>query len=162
MIACRREILRTVALSCAAALPSVAFADTDACTLLTPAEIGSAVGVAVAAGSHVVPTSVKTCVWNPPGGSAIKSVTILLQTAAAYDSGKQQITAARAAAGTNGTSIKPAAVGDDGYYFVTGDQVGLLVKKGGVSFKVTVYATLPVDKKEVMELTLAKAAVAKL
>jgi len=89
-------------------------------------------------------------------------VTIFLQTAAAYDSGKQQITAARAAAGANGTSIKSAAVGDDGYYFVAGDQVGLLVKKGGISFKVAVYATLPVDKKEAMELALAKAVVAKL
>ncbi|HJW50587.1 MAG TPA: hypothetical protein VJ501_01145 [Burkholderiaceae bacterium] len=66
------------------------------------------------------------------------------------------------AAGANGTSIKPAAVADDAYYFVAGDQVGLMVKKGGLSFKVTVYATFPVDKKEVMELTLAKAVVAKL
>ena len=147
---------------CAAALPPVARADTDACTMLTPAEIGSAIGGPVAAGSHVTATYVKTCVWNSAGGSAIKSVTVFLQTAAAYDSGKQQITAARMAAGANGTSIKSAAVGDDAYYFVAGDQVGLLVKKGAVSFKVTVYATLPVDKKEAMELTLAKAVVAKL
>jgi hypothetical protein len=66
------------------------------------------------------------------------------------------------AAGANGTSIKTAAVGDDGYYFVAGDQVGLLVKKGSLSFKVTVYATLPVEKKEAMELNLAKTVVAKL
>ena len=89
-------------------------------------------------------------------------MTLFLQTAAAYDSGKHQIVAARRAAGANGTTIKAAAVGDDGYSFVAGDQVGLLVKKGAVSFKVTVYATLPVDKKEAMELALAKAAVAKL
>jgi hypothetical protein len=148
---------------CAAALPSIARGDTDACTLLTQAEVGSAVGVPVGAGAHVTPTYVKTCVWNPaPGGSVIKSVTVFLQTAAAYDSGKQQITAARMAAGANGTSIKAAAVGDDSYYFVAGDQVGLLVKKGSLSFKVTVYATLAVDKKEAMELTLAKSVVAKL
>ena len=164
MSACRLNVLWTASLClCAAALPSIARADTDACTTLTQAEIGSAVGVPVAAGSHVTPTYIKTCVWNPaPAGSAIKSVTVFLQTAAAYDSGKQQITAARMAAGANGTSIKAAAVGDDGYYFVAGDQVGLLVKKGSLSFKVTVYATLPVDKKEAMELTLAKAMVAKL
>jgi hypothetical protein len=138
-------------------------ADTDACTMLTQAEIGTALGVPVAPGSHVTPTYVKTCVWNPAAsGSAIKSVTVFLQSAAAYDAGKQQITAARAAAGANGTSIKPAAVGDDGYYFVAGDQVGLLVKKGSVAFKVAIYATLPVDKKQAMELTLAKAVVTKL
>ncbi|MFL6694180.1 MAG: hypothetical protein ACJ8GO_14620 [Ramlibacter sp.] len=140
-----------------------AHADTDACTMLTQAEISTALGVPVAAGSHVTPTYVKTCVWSPAAaGSAIKSVTVFLQSAAAYDSGKQQITAARTAAGANGTSIKPAAVGDDGYYFVAGDQVGLLVKKGSVAFKVAVYAALPVDKKEAMELTLAKAVVTKL
>jgi hypothetical protein len=147
----------------AAALPSIAFADTDACALLTPAEIGSAVGVPVTAGSHVTPTYVKTCTWNPASsGSAIRSVTLFLQTPAAYDSGKKQIAAARLATGANGTSVKPASVGDDGYYFVSGDQVGLLVKKRDVSFKVTVYATLPVDKKEAIELALARAVVAKL
>lgn len=37
-----------------------------------------------------------------------------------------------------------------------------MVKKGNVSFKVAVYAKLPPDKTEAMELTLAKDAVAKL
>lgn len=148
---------------CAAALPSVARAETDACTMLTQAEIGSAIGVQVGAGSHVTPTYVKTCTWTPAaGGSAIKAVTVFLQSAADYDSGKQHITLARAAAGANGTSIKPAVVGDDGYYFVTGDQVGLQAKKGSVGFKVTVYAALPVDRKQALELTLAKAVVTKL
>jgi len=164
MHACRVCVSWTYRLClCAAALPSAAHADVDACTMLTQAEIGSALGVPVAAGSHLTPTYVKTCVWNPAaGGSAIKSVTVFLQSAAAYDSGKQQITMARAAAGANGTSIKAAAVGDDGYYFVAGDQVGLLAKKGSVAFKVTVYAALPVDRKQAMELTLAKAVVTKL
>lgn len=164
MPACRVGVSWTYLLClCAAALPSGAHADTDACTMLTQAEIGSALGVAVAPGSHLTPTYLKTCVWNAAtGGSAIKSVTVFLQSAASYDSGKQQITLARAAAGANGTAIKAAAVGDDGYYFVAGDQVGLLVKKGSVAFKVTVYATLPVDKKQAMELTLAKAVVTKL
>jgi hypothetical protein len=148
---------------CAAALPSAAHADTDACTMLTQAEVASAVGVPVAAGAHVTPTYVRTCTWNAAaGGSAIKAVTVFLESAADYDSGKQQITAARAAAGANGTSIQSVRVGDDAYYFVAGTQVGLLAKKGSVAFKVAVYATLPVDKKEAMELTLAKAVLTKL
>lgn len=81
-----------------------------------------------------------------------------MQTTAAYDGGKRM--AGTMAAG--GASITPAAVGDDGYYFVAGSQVGLLVKKGDASFKVTVYATLPVAKKEAMELALAREAIAKL
>jgi hypothetical protein len=51
---------------------------------------------------------------------------------------------------------------EDAYYFVVGDQVGLLVKQAGSSFKVAVYATLPVEKKEVMEMTLATEVLAKL
>ena len=87
-------------------------------------------------------------------------MTLYLQTAAAYDGGRQM--ASQMAAAAKGAEFKPAAVGDDGYYFVAGEQVGLLVKKGSVSFKVAVYATLPVDAKEAMEMTLAKEALAKL
>jgi hypothetical protein len=87
-------------------------------------------------------------------------VTLYMQTAAAYDGGKQM--ASQMALAGKGAAVKPASVGDDGYYFVTGDQVGLLVKKGSASFKVAVYAKLPVDRKEAMELTLAREALAKL
>jgi predicted peroxiredoxin len=66
------------------------------------------------------------------------------------------------AVAAKGVAMTPASVGDDGYFFVTGDQVGLLVKKGANSFKVTVYAKLPVDKKEAIELALAKEVVAKI
>ncbi|HMA87213.1 MAG TPA: hypothetical protein VKP89_00560 [Burkholderiales bacterium] len=144
----------------AAATPLAAQADTDACTLLTSAQVGAAVGVPVSEGKHVTPTYVKTCTWNGSGSSKVKAVTLYLQTAAAYDGGKRM--ASQMAAASKGAAVKPASVGEDGYYFVAGDQVGLLVKKGGVSFKVTVYATLPVDKKEAMELTLAKEVLAKL
>lgn len=146
-------------LLCAATLPGIARADTDdACTVLTAAQVGTAVGTPVGTGTHVTPTFVRTCSWNASGASNVKVVTLYLQSAAAYDGGK------RMAAGmaTAGAGVKPAAVGDDAYYFVAGTQVGLLVKKGSASFKVTVYATLPVEQKEAMELTLAKEALAKL
>jgi hypothetical protein len=145
---------------CAAAMPSAAQTNNDACTLLTPAQVGVAVGVSVADGKHVTPTYVKTCTWAVTGKSNVKFVTLYLQTAAAYDGGKQM--ARQMATAGKGGQVKPASIGEDGYYFVIGDQVGLLAKKGGISFKVAVYATLPVDKKEVMELTLAKEVLAKL
>jgi hypothetical protein len=144
----------------AAAMPLAARADTDACTLLTPAQVRAAVGVPVSDGKHVTPTFVKTCTWNGAGSSKVRAVTLYLQTAAAYDGGKRM--AGQMIAASKGAAAKPASVGEDGYYFVAGDQVGLLVKKGGVSFKVAVYATLPLDKKEAMELTLAKEVLAKL
>jgi hypothetical protein len=145
---------------CAIVMPSTAQADTDACTLLTPLQVGAAVGLSVADGKHVTPTFVKTCTWTPSGNSDVKAVTLYVQTAAAYDGGKRM--AGQMAAASSAGAVKPASVGEDSYYFVLGDQVGLLVKKGGNSFKVAVYATLPVDKKEAIELTLAKDVLAKL
>lgn len=142
----------------AAAMPSTARADTDACTVLTAAQVGSAIGGTVTAGTHVTPTFVRTCTWNASGSSSVKFVTLYLQTAAAYDGGKRMAAEMAAA----GAVVKPASVGDDAYYFVAGSQVGLLVKKGSASFKITVYATIPLEQKEAMELTLAKEALAKL
>ena len=89
----------------------------------------------------------------------MKTVTRCLQSATEYDKGKQM--ASQMAAMGSHASMKPASVGDDAYYFVAGDQVGLLVKKGDISFKVAVYATLPVNRKEAMELTLANNVLAK-
>lgn len=143
-----------------AALPLGARAETDACTLLTPAQVGAAVGGAVGDGKHVTPTFVKTCTWSPSGKSKVVSVTLNLQTAAFYDGGKRQAMMA-ATVGGKGTEIKPAGVGNDAYYFVIGDQAALFVKKGAVSFKVAVYAKLPVDEKEAMEMKLAREVVAK-
>lgn len=157
----RRFILYITSAWCVAALPLMAHAETDACTLLTPAQVGAVVGSAVSDGTHVTPTFVKTCTWTPSGKSKVGSVTLNLQTAAFYDGGKRQATMAALAAG-QGAAVKPAGVGDDAYYFVTGDQAGLFVKKGGVSFKVAVYAKLPVDEKEAMELKLARQVAAKL
>jgi hypothetical protein len=142
------------------ALSSTARAETDSCSLLTPAQVGAAVGVPVGDGQHVTATSLKTCTWSPTGSSELRAVTLFLQTAVAYDGGKtmanQMVVAAK------GVSMTSASVGDDGYFFVTGDQVGLLVKKGTNSFKVTVYANVPVDKKEAIELALAKEVIAKM
>ena len=156
-----RLILHIASLWCAAALPLMAHADTDACTLLTPVQVAAVVGEAVSDGTQVTPTFVKTCTWTPSGKSKLSSVTLNVQTAAFYDGGKQHATMAVVGVG-KGTGIKPASVGDDAYYFVTGDQSALFVKKGAVSFKVAVYAKIPAEEKEAMELKLAKEVVSKL
>ena len=161
MSAARPGALQTALLvACAIALPSTARAESDACAVLTPAQVGAVLGVPVGEGAHVTPTFVRTCTWNTSGSSAVKFATLYLQPVAAYDGGKKM--AGQMAAIGRGAAMKPAAVGDDAYYFVTGDQAGLLVKKGGVSFKVTVYAKIPVEQKETMEMALAKEALAKL
>lgn len=147
---------------CSAMIPPLALADTDACTLVTSAQVAAAVGAPVGNGTHVTPNFVKTCTWQPSAKSSISAITVNVQTAAFYDGGKKHLAVGMAAAGDGNMAVKPASVGDDAYYYVTGDQVALFVKKGGASFKVAIYAKMPVADKEAMELKIAKDVVAKL
>ena len=157
----RRASSFTAAALILASLPFAVLAETDACTLLAPAQVSAAAGGGMSDGKHVTPTFVKTCTWTPTGTSKIASITLNLQTADYYDRAKQQATMA-AAVGGKGNEVKAERVGDDAYYFVTGDQPMLFVKKGAASFKVSVYARLPAAEKAAMELKLAKDVVPKL
>jgi hypothetical protein len=144
----------TVSISGAAMVPAATAAPTgDACSLLTPAQVGAALGVSVGAGSYVTPTFKKTCTWNATtsGGGY---VTLVLQTVAGFEGGKQL----GQTASISLTSI--SGVGDDAYYLAVGDQVGLIVKKGNAAFKVAVYAHIPVESKKAKEKTLAQQVVA--
>ncbi|MFZ1992249.1 MAG: hypothetical protein WAW96_21040 [Alphaproteobacteria bacterium] len=154
----RLGVLCASFLLCAAAMPSAAKAETDACTLLTPAQVSAAVGFTVSAGTHVTPTFVATCTWTGSNSSGVQFVTLHLQAATFYDGAKKQASMMTAA----GAVVKSAGAGDDSYYFVEGPQVTLQVKKGNNSIKVAVYKQIPVDQKETMELTLAKEVLPKL
>src|SRR5258708_11207302 len=60
-----RILLLAVPLLLRASVPS------DACALLTQAEVSAALGTAVAAGSHIMPQNVVICGWAPAGGPTI-------------------------------------------------------------------------------------------
>jgi len=144
----------TVSIIGAAMVPAATAAPTgDACSLLTPAQVGAALGVSVGAGSYVTPTFKKTCTWNATASGG-GYVTLMLQTVAGFEGGKQL----GQTASISLTSI--SSVGDDAYYLAVGDQVGLIVKKGNAAFKVAVYAHIPVESKKATEKTLAQQVVA--
>ena len=145
---------------CGLLAPLAAHAETDACTLVTAAQVSAAIHVAVGEGTHVTPTFVKTCTWTPTASSSIRAVTVNLQTAAFYDGSKQ--TAIKTAAAVPGGKIKPVSVGDDGYYLVEGEIAMLFFKKGSTSVKVAVYAKAGVDEIAAMELAIAKQVATKL
>ena len=140
------------------ALASPARSDTDACSLLTPAQVSAAAGFTVGQGTHVTPAFVKTCTWTGPGGGGAQIVTLNLQTAAFFDGGKKSAAMMAAAGG----SMKSAGVGDDSYFLVEGTQVMLWAKKGANAFKVAVYKQIPVEQKEAMEQAIARQVVSKL
>jgi hypothetical protein len=125
----------------------------DACSLLTQAQVSAALGASVGAGSYVSPTFKKTCTWTVTGGAGY--VTLMLEGLDAYKAGKVALTKTIVVTLVSG-------IGDDAYYLAVGKNVGLIVKKGNVAFKVAVYGGAPIDKKEAMEKTLASQAVSKL
>ena len=63
---------------CGLALASSARAETDSCSLLTPAQVGAAVGAQVSGGQHVTATSLKTCTWTPTGSSELTAELLAL------------------------------------------------------------------------------------
>jgi hypothetical protein len=145
---------------CASLAPLAAHAETDACTLATPAQIGAAIRVAVGTGTHVTPTFIKTCTWTPTVSSSIRAVTVNLETGAFYDGAKKMAT--KMAAALPEAKMKPASVGDEGYYAIQGEQAMLFFKKGSASAKVAVYAKMSVEEIEAMELAIAKQVATKL
>jgi hypothetical protein len=129
----------------------------DACAFLTAAQVSAGVGVPIKDGVPITPTDKKVCTWSAtkPAPKSTKFVTLLLQTADSFQAGKSM-----KAPGIIVTAV--TGVGDDAFYLAVGDQVGLIVKKGNVAFKVAVYADIPLADKEAMEKTLALQVVSKL
>lgn len=119
-----------VGVLCAA--PLAAHAETDPCKLLTPAQITAITGIPVSAGRHESPG---TCAWAPSGDPSkvtLKSVTLDVYTAAAYDLAKQKQALIESTMSIR--TIRPAAVGNDAYFTSGSFQTSLHVKQGDISF----------------------------
>jgi hypothetical protein len=121
----------------------------DACSLLTQAQVGAALGVSVGAGTYVMPTFKKTCTWTATtnGGG---TVTLNLQSLDQYEAAKKS-----ASYGNSVSATSIGGIGDEAYYFGADALVSLIAKKGSVAFKVAVYAHIPVEKRQAAEKTLA-------
>lgn len=128
----------------------------DACALLTPAQVGAALGSPVGAGSPITPTDHKVCTWQATASGG-GFVTLMLQSAQTFDRARQE--------GNLGGAISVIPVGGLGQgamYVGMGDNVGLVVKKAGVSFKVAVYKHTAIEAKKAAEKTLAADILARL
>ncbi len=122
-----------VLLSCAR--PLVAAEPTIACGLLTPAQIGTATGATIGAGSPIAkPTS---CQWMGQG----KTVTLTINQARAGKSPVDQFNDGKASKMITAEPV--GGVGDDAYYVyfpgTTRAGCGIVVKKGSSVFEIRVY-----------------------
>jgi hypothetical protein len=135
----------------------------DACALLSPAQLSAALVLPMDAGKYVTPGYVRTCTWTPSGGAtpAIKFVTLFLLSADDYRASKSVMQAAQSKGGNAVTSVN--GVGDDAYFTSIGSSVtSLMVKKGAVAFKLSLYGATAPDKAMAIEKTLASQALANL
>ena len=135
---------------------------TDACLLVTQAQLSAALGVAMAAGTHTTPEYVKTCTWSPSGGAtkSLKFVTLDLQPGDGFDRAKALMEQFKP---KNAVINSVSGVGDEAYFTSFGGSINnLMVKKGSVAFKLAIYGDTPPEKAMAVEKTLASQILSKL
>jgi hypothetical protein len=105
----------------------------DACTLLTTAQVTTALGTNVEPGKPIIASNPKICGWAPAGGPKIdgKKLTLTLITLQSFENGKKPLEGIE--------KVPLSGVGDDAIYITTGGfGTALNVKKGGGGFQVRV------------------------
>jgi hypothetical protein len=146
-----------------AIMPAAAATSDDACTYVTQAQVTAALGISMAAGTHVTPTFTRTCTWTPASPTPeVKAITLNLQAADTFDAGKkmmQQTVAMMKITKPNepAPTITPVSgVGDDAYYLDMARAMSLIVKKGKGAFKIAIYGSMSTPKRQAAEKTLAQ------
>jgi hypothetical protein len=136
--------------------------ESDACALLTEAEVSAAIEAKSLPGKHLVASNTKSCIWSDDANHNVNNrrVTLSIMPVAGFDFGK---------GGNPRVKTEPVqGVGDDAYYEIfKADSPFLVVRKGGAAFNLRIlnglkFKALSLDEEKARELALAKAAVAKL
>lgn len=161
------------ACGCATVASVKAAPPTDACSLLTQAQVTAAVGFAVDVGTHPTPKNSHACEWAESNASVFerKTITVRLVAADAYDSSRKLMEATAAQLkddkdeqdDASQLTVTPVTgLGDDAYYAAMGAHPNLNVKKGSVAFSVEIFGEIPRDKIKAIEKTLATQILSKL
>ena len=149
-----------VLLFSAASQTSNAAPPSDACSLLTKAQISAVVGVPVGDGSSVAGYS-KMCTWKPSGqAEGFQMVTLNLESAESYQAAKSMLqtvvnSPANQSAQKSITMTAVSGLGDDALFSSVGGYSKLIVKKGDTVFQIVVYSAATIEKKRDLEKALA-------
>jgi hypothetical protein len=140
-------------------------AATDACALLTQAQVSAVLGVSVGAGLEIVPNRTTVCGWEVPGDKSTnrKRVVLLIYTQIGSMTPVQRFNTAKTPIAVKGITKEPVTgVGDDAVSVTTqGLGTGLIFKKGAYAFDLRVYG-FPLDQVKAKEKTLALDVIARL
>ena len=136
---------------------------TDACALLTQAQVSGVLGVSVGAGEKIVPNNTALCGWEVPGDKGVNRKRVMLGIYTQLGGLTPVDRFNHAKMPIKGITKTPVSgVGDDAIYATTpGLGTGLIFKKGASAFDVRVYG-FPEDQIKAKEKTLALDVVAKL
>jgi hypothetical protein len=121
----------------------------DACTLLSAAQVSSVLGTPVEAGEHIVPNSLTSCGWMGPGGASIgsKKIVLSLLSARSFQTGKTPVKGV--------TETLAPGIGDEAYYIsMPPFGTALSVRKGSAYFQLRI-AGFPSGQVRTLERTLA-------
>ena len=136
---------------------------TDACSLLTAAQVSVVLGVPVGPGVKIVPTSASLCGWEVPGQKGLdrKRVVLSIYTQLGSMTPVQRFNNAKTP--LKGITKEPVTgVGDDAIYATTpGFGTGLIFRKGDAAFDLRVYG-FPLEQIKAKEKTLADCLIQKL
>lgn len=149
-----RHLLLLVVCLVSASLPAFATPPTDACSLLTPAQVSSVLGIPVSAGGSLGPKII--CSWPAPGGtSAPKRVMVYISNVRVFAGAKMGL------AGKAETITPLSGVGDEAFYDVVGSSsIALFARKGDFAVSVKVFG-FPPDQTKDKEKALAQDILAK-
>lgn len=132
--------------------PAAHAAPSDACALVSPAQVSQLLGVSVGPGDHMVPKGTTLCAFGQP--SPQKHVVLAIITTNMFEHEKHPLQGIKEEVLTG--------VGDEAHYMTTpGFGTGLSVRRGSFVFKVRVYG-FPLAEVEAREKTLALEILARL
>jgi hypothetical protein len=136
---------------------------TDACSLLTPAQVTAVLGVSVAAGERIVPGSAALCGWEIAGQKSMDRKRVVLSIYTQIGSLTPVERFNNAKYPMRGIRKEPVGgVGDDAIFATTpGFGTGLIFRKGDGAFDLRVYG-FPIDQVEAKEKELADCLIRKL
>jgi len=136
---------------------------TDACSLLTQAQVTAVLGVPVGAGEKIAPNTSALCGWEVSGEKSFqrKRVVLNIYTQMGSASPTQRFNYAKMPI-KGITKVPVTGIGDDAIFAVTpGFGTGLLFRKGDAAFDLRVYG-FPNDQAEAREKQLAQDILARL
>ena len=125
---------------------------TDACALVTPAQVSAALGVTVKPGEYMFPSNKTICTFDSAGQKRGVEVAIVKLTL--FNNEKTPLPGVK--------EEQAVGIGDEAHYMTTpGFATGLSVRKGSLAFKVRIYG-FPDEQAKAKEKALALNVLAKL